>query len=126
MNQQLQAQLSQILAQIMVSVSDVKDFSVQQLPDIAQQYVTYGIWSNILYCVILATVIFLCLILGRGMLKWVAKNRTSYDDPSVILIIPFVILIISSLVFFVKLHELILVLTAPKVWFILEIKNLLS
>lgn len=45
MNDQLQAQLSQILAQIMVSVGEVKDFSVAQLPDIAQQYITYGIWK---------------------------------------------------------------------------------
>jgi hypothetical protein len=52
MNEQLQAQLSQVLAQIMVSVGEVKNFSVAQLPDIVQQYIQYGIYSSILYSAI--------------------------------------------------------------------------
>ena len=40
MNDELQSQLAQILNQITTSISEAKDFSVSQLPDIAQQYIT--------------------------------------------------------------------------------------
>lgn len=62
MDDELQSQLPQILNQITTSVGEVKDFSVAQLPDIAQQYIFYGLWSS-LFGVVAAGVAFF------GMLK---------------------------------------------------------
>lgn len=122
MNEQLQAQLTQVLSAIMTSVGEVKDFSVAQLPDIAQQYITYGIWVSSFWVVVsvLAAIIF-----------WVCVYRIFskyglYDDRNEI-VVPFIGFGIFSIIsVLVNLHNLILVTTAPKVWFILEIKNLIN
>lgn len=122
MNDQLQAQISQILAQIMVSVGEVKDFSVQQLPDIAQQYINYGIWTSGIYSVICFIISVAIIILGYKCLK-----RAQDDDDYIpAFMIPFFLGVLSIAAFFHNLHNFILVMTAPKVWFILELKNLLS
>jgi hypothetical protein len=122
MNEQLQAQLAQVLSAIMTSVGEVKDFSVAQLPDIAQQYITYGIWVSSFWVVVsgLATII-----------SWVCVYRIFrkyglYDDRNAI-VLPFIFIGIFSIILVLdNLHNLILITTAPKVWFILEIKNLIN
>jgi len=125
MNEQLQAQLSQVLAQIMVSVGEVKDFSVAQLPDIVQQYIQYGIYSSIFYSAIAFLVFILCVIGSYKVYKYIV--RKGEDDGNSFLFIPLISVgFISILEFFDNIHSLILVLTAPKVWFILEIKKILS
>jgi hypothetical protein len=125
MNDQLQAQLSRVLTQIMVSVGEVKDFSVAQLPDIVQQYIQYGIYSSIFYSVIAFLVFIVCVIGSHKVLKYIKQKGR---DNGISLFIAFFIAIglISIVAFIVNIHSLIMVLTAPKVWFILEIKNLLS
>lgn len=121
MNDQLQAQLSQILAQIMISVGQVKDFSLKELPDIAQQYITYGTWASAIYTAVFGIVSIVCLIVGHKLLKRAMDD----DDYFPLLVLPLVVFLFSTFGFFHYLHSLVLVLTAPKVWFILEIKNLL-
>jgi hypothetical protein len=123
MNEQLQAQLSQILAQIMVSVGEVKDFSMKELPDIAQQYIAYGIWTSAIYTAICAIIIIICLIIGYKIHIYASKHNENYYFGLMILLAP---LLFSVIGLFDNLHSLILALTAPKIWFILEIKNLLS
>lgn len=124
MNDQLQAQLSQVLAQIMVSVGEVKDFSVAQLPDIVQQYIQYGIYSSIFYSAISFLVFIICVVVSYKIFKYSQKIE---DDEILMFSIPFIAFgFITIVTFFHNIHSLILVLTAPKVWFILEIKNLLS
>lgn len=124
MNDQLQAQVSQILAAIMTSVGEVKDFSLAELPDIAQQYINYGLWINTFYAIGLGVVI-IGLLAIAGFIVQLAKRQ--YDDEVLMfLVFPAVFLIVSGAAFFEKIHDLILIHNAPKVWFILEIKNLLS
>jgi hypothetical protein len=121
MNEKLQAQISQILAQIMVSVGEVKDFSMSQLPDIAQQYLTYGLWSTIFYTVISAVILIVSAIVWYKIWKYVPHD----SDDILFLMIPSASLVASITGLFHNLHQLILILTAPKVWFLLEIKNIL-
>jgi hypothetical protein len=123
MNEKLQAQISQILAQIMVSVGEVKDFSMSQLPDIAQQYLTYGLWSTIFYTVISAVILIVSAIVWYKIWKYVPHD--SEDVLFLMLMIPSASLVASITGLFNNLHQLILILTAPKVWFLLEIKNIL-
>ena len=124
MNEQLQAQITQILSQIMVSVGEVKDFSVAQLPDIAQQYITYGLWSNAFYAVFSALVVIVCIGLIWGIVKYCINKEDGDAFP--VIVLPVFIGILSFLTLLDKIHDLIMVLTAPKVWFLLELKNLLS
>ena len=122
MSEQLQAQLSQVLSAIMTSVGEVKDFSVAQLPDIAQQYITYGIVMNSVWVVAnLITTIVLLTIIYKMYRIWNGE-----DDWIMLCMIPIALTVATVATFFANLHNLILVLTAPKVWFILEIKNLIS
>jgi hypothetical protein len=123
MNDQLQAQLAQILAQIMVSVGEVKDFSVAQLPDIAQQYITYGIWNTGISSVILFFVVIASIFVGKSGIKDL-KNNYEVGIPKTML--SSVLGLFSAIGFIHNLNSFILVMTAPKVWFILEVKNLLS
>lgn len=122
MNEQLQAQLAQVLSAIMTSVGEVKDFSVAQLPDIAQQYITYGIWVSSFWVVVsvLAAIIFWVCVYT------IFSKYGLYDDRNVI-VLPFISFgVVSIISLLTNLHNLILVTTAPKVWFILEIKNLIN
>jgi hypothetical protein len=123
MNDQLQAQISQILAAIMTSVGEVKDFSLGELPDIAQQYINYGIWKT----GITSVVLFILVIISAFVLRFGIKLFRDSEEAGIpVTMFSFVIGLFSLLGLFHNLHCFILVMTAPKVWFILEIKNLLS
>ena len=124
MDSQLQAQVTTILTQIATSVGELKDYSVEQLPDIAQQYITYGIWSSSIY---LGTSI-VSLIICSILLNKAIRNFNKWDAEVVgaLLGSSLAIGVISICTFFDHLHKFILVTTAPKVWFILELKNLIS
>ena len=123
MNDQLQAQLTQILAQIVVSVGEVKDYSLTQLPDIAQQYITYGIWKT----GIASAFLFILVIVSAFVIRFGIKLCRQEEEAGILItMIPFTVGLFSLLGFIHNLHSFILVMTAPTVWFILEIKNLLS
>ena len=122
MNEQLQAQLAQVLSAIMTSVGEVKDFSVAQLPDIAQQYITYGIWVSSFWVVVSGL---------AAIISWVCVykicNKYGFCDDRGVIALPFISIgVVSIIPLLNNLHNLILVTTAPKVWFILEIKNLIN
>lgn len=128
MNNQLQAQITQILSAIMTSVGEAKDFSVSQLPEIAQQYITYGIWST-------SASVILCLLIIIGALISLncsidfLKDANTDDEMffgSVMTSFSIVAGGVSALNLVSKSNDLILILTAPKVWFILQLKELIS
>ena len=116
--------ITTILAQIAISIGELKDYSVDQLPDIAQQYITYGIWINSIYVGISLVFLIICSILVYKAFRNLGKWGEEYSF--LCLCLGCGIGTISMGTFFNKLHDLILVTTAPKVWFILELKNLIS
>ncbi len=137
MNEELQKQLAQVISSIVTSVGEVKDFSVAQLPDIAQQYINYGIVSSAAWVVLctIITVISIKFLTLDGELTFrdalsssFKKLNEPYDNDAYIpvAVFSFFGIILSTIFFFFNLHDLILVLTAPKVWFILQIKELLA
>jgi hypothetical protein len=123
MDDQLQAQLAQIFAQIMISVGEVKDFSLAELPDIAQQYINYGIWKTGITSALLSILVIVSAFIIRFGIK-LCRNGEEAGIPTTM--ISFAVGLFSLVGFISNLHSFILVTTAPKVWFILEIKNLLS
>jgi hypothetical protein len=123
MDDQLQAQLAQIFVQIMISVGEVKDFSLAELPDIAQQYINYGIWKTGITSALLSILVIVSAFIIRFGIK-LCRNGEEAGIPTTM--ISFAVGLFSLVGFISNLHSFILVMTAPKVWFILEIKNLLS
>jgi hypothetical protein len=128
MNEQLQTQISEILNQIVISVGEVKDYSISQLPDIAQQYITYGIYNSIASFILCLSI----LIVGIVVLIYTVKRgifefNDEFSDMELIIavFIPSVLLFDLPFLYF-SFKELLLVTIAPKVWFILELKNLIS
>jgi hypothetical protein len=124
MNDQLQAQITTILTQIPTSIGELKDYSVEQLPDIVQQYITYGIWINSIYVGISLVFLIICSIaVYKGL-----RNLAKWSEELIVICVGlgWGVGLISMFAFFDNLHDLILVTTAPKVWFILELKNLIS
>lgn len=137
MNKELQSQLVNILGQISTSVAEAKDFTVSQLPDVAQQYITYGIWRNSVGLLI-TLLIFIGFCIGlklciRTIVSLAKKDLPLNENEEGILVVSatggvvFTLgCIISAFTLWGKLEIFILVITAPKVWFILELKNLIS
>jgi hypothetical protein len=107
----------------MTSVGEVKDFSFAQLPDIAQQYISYGLWVNTFYAIGLVVFI-IGLLVSIGFIVQLAK-REHNSEILIFITFPIIFLIFSVGGLGSKIHDLILIHNAPKVWFILEIKNLL-
>jgi hypothetical protein len=124
MNDQLQAQITEILAQIMVAVAEVKDFSVQQLPDVAQQYINYGMWSTVFYITFNFLTIIVCVGMGLSIIRFSIKKNDG--DIAMFCMFPAAAIIVSIIALLTNIHTLIMINTAPKVWFLLELKKLLS
>ena len=127
MNDELQSQLSQILNQITTSVGEVKDFSVAQLPDIAQQYIRYGLWSSAFGAIASGVAALVMLALCLHFYRGGSNTDFRYRDDWFMGVAFFGSFSIIPLMFVIgEVRNLILITTAPKVWFILEIKNLIS
>lgn len=127
MNDELQSQLSQILNQITTSVGEVKDFSVTQLPDIAQQYIRYGLWSHAFGAIASGVALFVMVGLVLYFYRGGSNADFWYKDDWFMSAAFFGMFSIIPLLFVIdEVRNLILITTAPKVWFILEIKNLIS
>lgn len=124
MNDQLQAQLVTILAKILVSVGELKDFSLEQLPDIAQQYIAYGYWKSVAYICLNVFCLIVCAIVS-----WFIERRAKEigeDDFLLFLAFPGTGAIVFLAAVTHNIHNLILIHNAPKIWFIMEVKNLIS
>ena len=120
MNKELETQLltqaSSILENITNTVSQAKTLAVEQLPDIAYQYISYGtVWS------IVSTIfLFIVLLLTGYGTYFFAKN----DNPICVLTgFSFTGLLIG---FYVSLKTMFFILFAPKVWLIQNIIHLLK
>ena len=130
MNEQLQAQLAEILKQMLVAVNATKDFSMKELPDIAVQYVRYGFWSNLLGAVISGAFIIALIFCIKRLVGWTLENWDNPEESAIGFVCSLCMVIVGFITFCGKFYpsveSLILNIAAPKVWLILEIKNLLS
>jgi len=126
MNDKLQSQLAEILGSMLTSIGEVKDFSMSQLPDIAQQYITYGIVHGCISTVILLTIFIASGVMAVKMFKKYMGDVYDGDLYMIAGTASGFVFIIPLPMLYIQLNSLILALTAPKVWFILEIKNLIS
>jgi len=124
MNDQLQAQVTTILKQFSDGISTVGDVAMKELPDIAQQYVTYGFVKGIIG----VTVSGAFLIAMIYTVIWGLKElrKTGNDGYLALIIFPTMIAFFTAILMSLSVENLILNITAPKLWLLLEIKNLIS
>ena len=77
MKDALQLKMVEILTAIQSAVGKSADFALEQLPDIAQQYVLYGrVWSTIAVLVSLA---FLVTAVWAALRFGYLSKKTDYD-----------------------------------------------
>lgn len=140
MNEQLQSKLVEILAGIQSATKAAGDFALEQLPDIAQQYVVYGRVSLTVYLLLgvsMLTAAVLFMRAGARMakarndagLRYASESRAGVPSEAEI-VFSFVGFGISGLFglafFFANFGACVLVWFAPKVWLLKEIASLIK
>jgi hypothetical protein len=124
-NTELSSKMVEILGGIQDAVSKTKDFAVEQLPDIASQYITYGrIDATITFLVALSVTV-AAIFVARKCFSLLKK-----DDENAFAIIGAALstvgFVISSIITLCNISPMILVWAAPKVWLIKELAHLIG
>ncbi len=124
MKEELQNKAVEILTSLQTTVSEAKGFTLTQLPDVANQYISYGIASNVTY-----SVLYLTFAAGFCWIAcWCRRELSSRESEP--LCAGMTGSIVAALFFLyhfvVGLEETIMVIFAPKVWLILELSKLIK
>ena len=126
MDEQLQTKLIEIISEIQSGVKAAGNFALEQLPDIAQQYVAYGRFSLTLY-VVLAIVLILSALFGAiKACKWSTDKEPEDAVYAITIVGSGLAGILGVVVFLVNISEFILVWAVPKVWLIKELAHLIK
>ncbi len=116
MKEQLQGKLVEILTGIQGAVGKASDFAMEQLPDIAMQYIYFSISA---YCLGIATF----SVVSYVLYKW---TKTLVKDGEGLAIVTGSFFMGSSAIALYNLHMLLMVLLAPKVYLLKEIAVMLK
>ena len=128
MKDELQLKMVEILTAIQSAVGKSADFAMEQLPDIAQQYVLYGrVWSTIAVLVSLA---FLVTAVWAALRFGYLSKKTDYDGDwtegrGFAAALGTVAAALAAYIFLYELRGAALVWLAPKVWLLKEVAGLL-
>ncbi len=117
MNDELKNKSVEILTQIQQAVQSGAEVAGQQIPDIARQYVVYGLAWNWSVALFFAVVI---VLFYRQIRLWESNNA---DLDSFPLIVCLALLFVPL---FIYVRAALLVTLAPKVWLIKEIADLIK
>ena len=129
MNEQLQAKLVEIITSIQNATRAAADFTMEQLPDIALQYVMYGRVRSLILLLALLTVAVLYYVFIRRLIAW-SKVGTESDVeiPAWIFTgVASVFVVPGWVVWTVRtFEEVMLSWLAPKVWLITKLAELVK
>ncbi|MDE1816695.1 MAG: hypothetical protein KGI11_09080 [Thaumarchaeota archaeon] len=124
MTQQLQGKALEIITQIQHGVETGAQFAKEQLPDIAQQWISYTIVIDIV-SIIFWSILFILVVLGCifKASKWIHEDN--------LILVPFgvvtIVSVVGLIVTLVKtLPELILALMAPKVFLLQTLVHIIK
>ena len=124
MNDQLQGKLVEILTGIQSAVKASGDFAASQLPDIAQQYITYGRAANTVDAVLF---LLASAILARFAYK---QLHNEWDDSNpegqALIVLSSAACVLMLILFLCRLRDVMLVWFAPKVWLIEKMASLVG
>ena len=129
MKDELQTKLVEIITSIQLGIGKAGDFAVEQLPDIVQQFIVFGMISNVTYSVIqIVSAVLTGFFSYKLFTSSGAKDGWGYinADYGTAAFILAMFSFCSALAFLTGLKETLLVLFAPKVWLLMELANLIK
>jgi len=124
MKEQLQGKLVEILTSIQTTVGKASDFAMEQLPDIAMQYIHFKMtW----YCVEIVLFSALTIYLWKlGTRCWKVWDTKGDGDYGFCWFISRAGAIITSFVVVYNLYYSLMILIAPKIWFIYQMVDMVK
>lgn len=121
MNDELSSKLAEILGAMQTAVGAAKDFTLAQLPDIAQSYVIYGrVWYLFLAAIGVAIFIAIWVFAVR------ANNRADDFNKGLLIVVGGIVSVIPATLFIVSVKNAMLVWFAPKVWLMIKLGELIG
>ena len=120
MKEDLQGKLVEILASIQDATGKAADFALTELPDVAQQYITFGR--------VYETVTLVVVTLLFGLILWaLIKMCLDFEPEAVGAFVVFSCIAIFTFVWWCKkLKAVMMVWLAPKVWLITELAKIVN
>jgi hypothetical protein len=123
MNDELQSKLVEVLTGISEGVAQAKDFAVEQLPDVAQQYIMFGmVWETSLLA-LYATFI---ALLAFGLWKLWRSDTCHYEAVAFSTIFGGGTLVLLLIAFVMQIKPVLLVWFAPKLYLLQGIAGLVK
>jgi hypothetical protein len=132
MNDELQGKLVEVLTGISEGVSQAKDFAVDQLPDVAQQYIMFGmVWETVAF----VSLFFGSLVFAYGFkfgVNWKKKLKEEegiYSDdigPFMVMLLSAISFLLSALLSLDQLKAVLMVWFAPKLYLLQGIAELIK
>ena len=119
MKDELQSKLVEVLTSIQNASAQAADFTMEQLPDIAQSYVTFGIVSSSLWAA-LGLIVFAAA--WYGIVK--AEQEGCHDG--FLYVLGGMLSLLPLAVGLTQLQSAILAWYAPKVWLLKEIASMVG
>jgi hypothetical protein len=128
MNEELQANLAAVLGAITDGVTQTKDFAVEQLPDVAHQYIMFSLAFETVSFALAVAILITSVVVGLRALKRI-KDSPKYETPDSDVAITILCgfgTFLSALFALSLLKPLLMVWFAPKVYLLQGIAGLLK
>jgi hypothetical protein len=129
MNDELQSKLVEVLTGISEGVVQVKDFAVEQLPDVAQQYIMFGmVWETTLLGFLIAASMLCVWGLVWGLKKAFGDTSTYMLEQTgfFVAIISGCVLAFTGSFAIAQIKPVLLVWFAPKLYLLQGIAGLIK
>jgi hypothetical protein len=123
MNDELQSKLVEVLTGISEGVAQAKDFAIEQLPDVAQQYIMFGmVWETSL--LLIYAVLIVLIAFGIWLLS--GCDAADVEAASGLIVVGGFSLVGLLIAFVIQLKPVLLVWFAPKLYLLQGIAGLVK
>lgn len=123
MQEELKVKLVEVITSIQTSVSKIGDFAIEQMTDIAQQYVLYGIIQSWFFATLFSfiSLFALCKFIKSLNSPWFGKYSDLNKNGVVGMCSMFLMLFVIPACGWI--NNALLVTFAPKIWLLKELAN---
>lgn len=122
-------QVNALLTFLLENLKETKEFVVSQAPDIMQQMILYGYYSNLLYILTCSVLMVSSIFILFKINKKVNKQDFENGESEIACVMIFFVLLAFSFASFIIMcgciNNLMLIKLAPKVYLIKEISSLI-
>jgi hypothetical protein len=129
MNDELQSKLVEVLTGISEGVSQAKDFAIEQLPDVAQQYIMFGmVWETALMGILVVASMLCVWWLVWGIKKGFSETSTYIEGQAgfFVALVSGVVLAFTGSFAIAQIKPVLLVWFAPKLYLLQGIAGLVK